>query len=219
MNFIERVAGVIVKPDSTMKDIIKEPRIEEPILILGAYTILMVLATYVSLSKTVYVGEISGVDASGFGTLIMLSSIAFAAIFIIIGWPLLTVIFHLISMFFGGDGKIYPNMLTGVGYMNVPQIIIGVLYLIVAFLQPSTVIDLGDPTAAAAATTSIYTVLSMAISAIGLLWGGYVAAQAVKHGEKLSMRNSIIVVFVPIVLYLLFTYASLILTLLMPTGA
>lgn len=203
--------GIITKPDDTTKDIVQEPRIEEGLLIVGVYMIVTILGTYVAFTRVQYTGVISGMDASAFASIILIGGIITAAAIALIGWPILTGICHILSMFFGGDGKFYPNMVTVIGYTAIPLIIVTIISIILSLMSPVTTVDL---TSTQAATKSVFgeplVLLGMLVTLLGSLWTAFVMAYAVKNGEKISMTNAYIIVGLLFIVNTLYTFSSLI---------
>jgi hypothetical protein len=72
MKFGERIIGMFTRPDDTTKDIANEPRIEEGLLIVGIYMVLLILGTYLTLSRIKYTGEIQGIGASAVATIALI---------------------------------------------------------------------------------------------------------------------------------------------------
>ncbi len=217
MNFIERVMGMITKPDDTTKDIEKEPRIEEGLMIVGIYMILAVLGAYLSFTRIKYTGSIQGVDVSALATIILITGIAGTVATVLIGWPIITGAAHVLSMFFGAGGKFYPNMMTLIGYTTIPLIILTVLSMILTLLSPVTTIDM--TTGAMSATTGLFSspiqIIGLVLTLLGSAWTAYMMLYAVKNGEKLEMKNAMIVVGVLFILNLLLTYGSVLYAMLM----
>lgn len=215
MNFIERIMGMITKPDDTTKDIAKDPRIEEGLMVVGIYMILMVLAAYLSFTKIKYTGSIQGIDASTMATFTLIGGIGSAIVVVLVGWPVITGVAHVLSMFFGADGKFYPNMMTLIGYTAIPLIFMTVISIILTLMTPVTTIDIaaGAQTVSTSLFTNPIAILGMIITLLGSLWTAYMMVYAVKNGEKLSQTNSYIVVGLLFIANLLLTYGALILTL------
>lgn len=208
---------MITKPDSTTKEIAAEPRIEEGLLIVGVYMILLLIGSYVSMTHLQYIGSVGGVDASMLKTISLVTAIIEAIIVALIGWPILTGIVHVLSMFFGGDGKFYPGMMTLIGYCAIPLIIVTILSIIVSLFMPTVTVDLTSPASTQSATSSMLGsplgIVSAIITVLGSLWTAYMMAHAVKNGEKLSANNAYIIVGILFVVNLIITFGSLILTL------
>ncbi len=215
MNFTERIMGMITKPDDTTKDIDKEPRIEEGLMVVGVYMILLVLETYLSFTRIQYTGSIQGFDASTLATYTVMIAIAGAIITALAGWAIAAGIIHLLSLFFGATGKFYPNMMTLIGYAAIPLSAVTVISMVLTLLTPVTVVDI---TASAQATTSILNnpiqILNTVVALLGSVCVAYMMVFAVKNGEKLPMNNALIVVGVLFVLNLILNFGSVALSLL-----
>ncbi|HTX43620.1 MAG TPA: YIP1 family protein, partial [Methanocella sp.] len=180
MNFIERVVGMIARPDDTTKDIDKDPRIEEGLMIVGIYLILTVLGTYLSITRIRYTGSITGMDASTLTTFSLIGGIVGAIISVLVGWPIVTGAAHVLSMFFGANGKFYPNMMTLIGYTAIPLIVVTVLSMVLTLLTPVTVVNMaGGIQAATASIFSPLQILGMVLSLLGSIWVAYMMLYAV----------------------------------------
>jgi hypothetical protein len=206
--------GMVMKPDDTTKDIDKDPRIEEGLMVVGIYVILAVLGAYLSYTRIQYTGNIQGMDVSTFTTYMLIVSLVGAIISVLVGWPIVTGAAHVLSMFFGANGKFYPNMMTLIGYTAIPLIVVTVLSMVLTLLTPVTVVNMaGGIQAATASIFSPLQILGMVLSLLGSIWVAYMMLYAVKNGEKLTMKNALIVVGVLLVVNLLLTYGSLLLAL------
>lgn len=202
MDFIQRVVGMFTKPDETMKDIVKEPRIEEALIIVGVYIVITLIAGYIS---SLHMVTGTGSDIIG---LVLRIIIALAL------WPIITGILHLFALMLGGEGKYNPNMLTAIGYTNVIKIIPAIVAMLLVLFTPVVTIPMTPgaiPTAedmtniVNAYKTYLFNpffLLSFVVGFIGILWSCYLGMLAVKNGEKLSMVTSAIVVGVPLLIYL-----------------
>ncbi|MCD1294380.1 hypothetical protein CUJ83_05125 [Methanocella sp. CWC-04] len=219
MNFNERIIGMFTKPDETIKDIIKEPRIEEALVVVGVYAIFAMIVAYISASHINYIYDMPGMsDMGALRTITTITSLVFGFLTPIIGWPIVTGILHLFSMVFGGDGKFYPNMLTAIGYTDVVKIIFVIVSIILLTQTPYVTLEISqsNPTGTISALNELYGnvfyIASTIVGLLGLLWSCWLGVLAIKNGEKLSMTQALIVVGVPLVLYLAFTYGGMLLT-------
>lgn len=218
MKFVERIAGMFTKPDDTTKDIVNEPRIEEGLLIVGIYMILLIIGGYLSISRINYTGETPALSASTLATITLIGGIITIIIESLVGWPIITGVAHLLSMFFGGAGKIYPHMMALIGYTALPLIIVSVISILLAIVMPGpvTTIDISGTTRTT--TTDILgnpaTIISLIISLAGSIWTAYMMAFAVKNGEKISANNAYVVVGVLFIVNLVLTFGSVIIALL-----
>ncbi len=216
MEFTERIMGMITKPDDTTKDIDKDPRIEEGLMMVGVYMILLVLATYISLSRVRYTGSIQGFDAATLATYMVMAGIAGVIVTTLAGWAIATGVLHLLSLFFGASGKFYPNMMTLIGYAAIPLTAVTLISMVLSLLTPVTVVDIsmGAQSSASSVFGSPLQILGMVVELLGSLWVAYMMVFGVKNGEKLPMDKALIVVGVLFVLNLLMSYGSIALTLL-----
>ena len=210
MNFVQRAIGLIVKPDETMKDVIAAPRIEESLVIVAAYVVLLLIGAYVSLSHmNIVFTDSAGINAETLKMVMYVFGLGTVLVMTLLLWPIITAILHVFSMVFGGDGKFYPQILTGIGYSYLPKLIAAAIAIGLAAMLPVTTVELSStggyniPSATSAGTLSLATT---AVNLLFLLWSCYLGALAIKHGEKVSMTNALIVVGVPLVIYLLFTF-------------
>ena len=218
MKFVERITGMFTKPDDTTKDIANEPRIEEGLLIVGVYMILLIIGGYLSISRINYTGDVPGMSASTLATITLIGGIVMIIIESLVGWPIITGVVHLLSMFFGGAGKMYPHMLALIGYTALPLIIVSIISILLAIVMPGpvTTIDISGTTRVPTADifSNPVTIIGLIISLIGSLWTAYMMSFAVKNGEKISMNNAYVVVGVLFIVNLVLTFGSVILALL-----
>ena len=207
MNFIERTIGMVIKPEETIKDILKEPRIEEALVIIGIYTLILVITAFVN-SRHLIQGDAST------GLVTSLITLGGALIVPPICWLIATGVVHLISIVLGGKGKLYPNMVTAIGFtyvLKVPFILIAMILIaltpvIVVPVVPAGTQDLTALKPMADAMVSFYMnpfyLGSVIVVYIGLIWSCYTGMLAVKNGESLSMKEAIIAVGVPMAIYI-----------------
>jgi hypothetical protein len=207
MNFIERVIGMFSSPDKTMEDITKEPRIEESLVIVVAYAILAMIASYIALSHMNFVVTDGSLDSNALKMISLIFGVGGVLVMTLLAWPIVTAILHLFSMLFGGEGKIFPGMMTSIGYSQLPKLIAAVILIGLATMAPMSTVEVSSTGSYNVPTTdtgSLYWV-QMAVSWLFLLWSCYLGALAVKHGEKVSMKNALITVGIPLAIYALLT--------------
>lgn len=206
MDFIERVTGMFTKPEETIKDILKEPRTEEPLVIIGIYGIIAVLS---AIASYIHSG----------GSLPILSAV-FTLILAFVGWAIATGVVHVLALFLGGQGKYNPDMLNAIGYTYIVKYIPAIISLVLVFFTPviampatpqitdaSQVKEAMQPYIALLEQSLFnpVAILSMVISYLGLIWSCYLGTIAVKNGEKVSKITSYIAVFVPMAIYIIFS--------------
>ena len=212
MKFGERIAGMFMKPDDTTKDIVNEPRIEEGLLIVGIYMILLIIGAYLTFSRISYIGELQGVSASMVATIALISGLIVVIFESLIGWPILTGVVHLLTMFFGGAGKLYPHMMALIGYTALPLILVSIISILLAIIMPGTGTTVDISGATRATTENVLSnpaaIIGLIVTLAGSLWTAYMMAFAVKNGEKISMNSAYIVVGVLFIVNLVLTFGS-----------
>lgn len=215
MKFVERLTGIFMKPGETMKDIIKEPRIEEALVIVGIYAIVYMLYKYISMTRINTVYDMPGMDAaSGFTTITMVFTLVFSLITPFILWPIVTGLLHLFAMAFGGSGKFYPQIMSGIGYSQIVKIFTILIASILMTQVPAITVHISTSNPLAAVSdvnqmqNNIFYILSTIIVLIGLVISSFLGVFAVKEGEKLTMTQALMVVGIPLAVYLIFTIGS-----------
>lgn len=212
MKFMERVIGMFKKPEETIKDILKEPRTEEPIVIVGIYAIIALISSYIS--------------SIHMGTSISVITVVISLVMAFVGWVIATGVIHVFALFLGGEGKFNPQMLNAIGYTYIVKIIPLLIGMVLLFFLPT--INLGTPQVTPNMSpdqikgvmqpyiTMMETyyfnpifILSIVIGYLGLLWSCYLGTLAVKEGYKVSKITSYIVVFVPAAIYIIFSLLAL----------
>jgi hypothetical protein len=218
MQFVERITGMFTKPEETIKDILKEPRTEEPLLIVGTLAIISLIAVIVPMLM------------SGTGGGISIVSAVLSLVFVLIGWPIATGIVHILALFLGGQGKYNPQLLNAIGYTYIVKLIPAIIVLVLLFFMPA--VNLGAVPQITAGMSmdqireayqpyiavmeqyylSPMFILSMVIGYLGLIWSCYLGTIAVRNEDKVSKTVSYIAVFAPMALYIIIsvvgTYGS-----------
>jgi hypothetical protein len=219
MKFMERMTGILLKPGETMKDIIKEPRIEEALVIVGIYAILSMLSAYVASTHITYIYDVPGTDTmSGLRSIITVITLVFGLIMPFISWMIVSGILHLFSMAFGGSGKFYPPVVTGIGYSAIVKIFAVIIAILLLTQTPVITLEISSSNLSGIASmakdlySSPFYILSQIVVLVGLLWSSYLGALAIKEGEKLTLTQALMVVGIPLVLYLVVSYGSMVLS-------
>lgn len=201
MSFIEKISGTIKNPKNAMKNVAEQPMIEEAVAIVGIYAVLSALAGYVQSYKVTAIYE-------GFEN--MPSSLqSITTIFIVVGglagafiiWLGGAGIIHLISMALGGEGKLYPQMVTIVGYSMVPMIFASIIALaMLLMLEPMTIIiSRTNPTAVKELYNNPYIIASSIIGLIMEIWFSIILFFGVQSAHKLMPARSAIAAGIPLV--------------------
>lgn len=214
MKFVERITGLITNPDKTMEDVAKEPRIEEAAVVIAIYAVLSAIFAYVMQTHVTYIYTDANMpDMSG---LMSIVTVIGGLIVPFITWVIIAVVLYLFSMVFGGEGK-FTSVLTAVGlsaFVKIFAIAIGIVLLTQA---PHVTVEISssNPFSSVGAMADFYkntwVMLGSLVTLAGLLWSSYIGMFAIKHTEKLTLKNAAIVVGVPLALYVIMQYGSLVL--------
>lgn len=212
MKFVERITGLITNPDKTMEDVAKEPRIEEAAVVIAIYAVLSAIFAYVMQTHVTYIYTDANMpDMSG---LMSIVTVIGGLIVPFITWVIIAVVLYLFSMVFGGEGK-FTSVLTAVGlsaFVKIFAIAIGIVLLTQA---PHVTVEISssNPFSSVGAMADFYkntwVMLGSLVTLAGLLWSSYIGMFAIKHTEKLTLKNAAIVVGVPLALYIIVQYSSL----------
>ena len=212
MKFAERVTGIFMKPEDTMKDIIKEPRIEEALVIVGVYAILYMLYEYFVTTRMDIIYDFPGLEnSSGLKTIMMVFTLVFGLIMPFILWLIIAGLLHLIAMAFGGSGKFFPNFMAGIGYSQIVKIITIIIAILLMTQVPVFTFHISQSNPMAAVDTAkqlhtnIFYTLCQIVLLIGVIVSSILGFFAVKDGEKLTTTQAALVVGIPLVIYLAFT--------------
>ncbi len=200
MNFIEKVVEIIKNPKN-VKTIAEQPMIEEAVVIIGIYAVLGALAAYVQSYKVTYIYE--GLD--------MPSSIqSITTIFAVVGglvgafiiWLIGTVIIHLISMALGGEGKLYPQMMTVVGYSMIPLLLGSIITFALLFMSEPTTITISrtNPMAVKELYNNPYFLASSITALIMEAWFSIILFFGIQSAHKLVPAKSAIVAGIPLII-------------------
>lgn len=205
MNLVERVTGMFLKPEATIKDILAEPRLEEALLIVALHAVVLLISSYIMTTHFAQGGPADMVT--------ILVSMAISTAIVLIGWVIATAIVHYFAIFLGGEGKFSPEMLTAIGYTYVAKIPFDILGVLLIMLTPVVIVPVITATSGTAelkpyvdAMASFYYnpffLGSILVGFIGVIYSCYLGMIAVKNGDKVSMTTAAIVVGVPMVIYL-----------------
>jgi len=217
MNFLQRIIGMFIKPDQTTEDISKEPRIEEALLIVGIYALMVILNTYISTSHVRIIYNFPGAEnLTNMQGIMMAVSLVFSLVLTLVFWPIVTGILHLFSLAFGGTGKFYPQMMTEIGHTYLPKIIAVAISALLLTQAPVVTIELTSQglqslTAMDAINqfySSPFYLASTIVTLLGLLYSCIMGVFALKNGEKLNLTQSAIIIGVSLAVYLIITYGS-----------
>jgi hypothetical protein len=184
-----------------------------PALIVLAVGLVAAIAAYQV--SSVLMGAIAIQGAQGLGGVVGAIGAISALIFTMLFWVIWTAVFFVISMAFNGRGD-FNRLLSYVGYGHLPQVIGGVISLLLSWSYLSTlrVPALTTPQAIQTWTTTLMKDPTMRLaSVVGLLfllWSANLWIFGVRNGRKLSTRDAAITVGVPVLLYVLYIAYTLV---------
>jgi hypothetical protein len=209
--------SLLLRPDTFFSERIKEPenlKVPGIIVIIGA--IIAAVGSY--LISGIYEGLFTAAAGEGMASLLgIFSAVSAFFAFIIIWWVVFTGIFYLLSMAFSGSGT-FKRTLEFAGYGLVPVIIGSVISLLISLyylpmIEVPVISNIQDPAAVQRVMSGIFedpafrefTQISAIISAIFLAWSANLWIFAIRHARTLSLRNAIVVVLVPVVIFMIYT--------------
>ena len=151
-------------------------------------------------------------EAQGFMSFMPISTAIGAVIFSFIIWLIVAAVFFGISCIFKGEGN-FKRTLEFVGYGYIPTIIGGLISLVLVYNFITTVqipaITTTDPTkikeVIAPLMKSPMMMLSSAVGMLFMLWSANIWVFGLKHARKLSTRNALITVAIPVAAYILYS--------------
>ncbi len=184
-----------------------------PALIVLAIGVLGAISAYQLFAVLMGAMAIPGVEGLGgvFGIIGAISTLVFTLLL----WVIYTAIFFVISMVFHGRGD-FNRLLSYVGYGHLPQVIGGIVSLVLtwSYLSALRVPALATPQAITAWTLSITKDPTMRLATVVgllfLLWSANIWIFGVRAGRKLSTRDAAITVGVPVLLFILYSVYSLV---------
>ncbi|VVB88322.1 Yip1 domain protein [uncultured archaeon] len=200
MNFVEKFVETIKNPKNAMKSIAEQPMIEEAVAIVGIYAILSALVGYVQSYKVTYIYEGFENMPSSLPSMMAIFAVVGGLVGAFIVWLVGAGIIHLISMALGGEGKLYPQMMTVVGYSMVPMIFAGIISLVMLFmLEPMTItISRTNPMAVKELYNNPYILASSIIGLIMQIWFSIILFFGIQSAHKLTPAKSAIAAGIPL---------------------
>ena len=208
--------SLLLRPDTFFSERMKEPEnLKIPGIIAIAGAVIAAAGSY--LISGIYEGIFTAAG-EGMASLLGIFGAVFAFFtFIIIWWVVFSGIFYLLSMAFNGTGT-FRRTLEFVGYGLVPVIIGSVISVIISFyylpmIEVPVITNIQDPAAVQRVMSGIFedpafrefTQISAVISAIFLSWSANLWIFGVRHARVLSLRNAIIVVLIPVIIFMIYT--------------
>ena len=151
-------------------------------------------------------------EAQGFMSFMPIGTAIGAVIVSFIIWLIVAAVFFGISCIFKGEGN-FKRTIEFVGYGYIPTIIGGLISLVLVYNFITTVqiptITTTDPTkikeVIAPLMKSPMMMLSSAVGMLFMLWSANIWVFGLKHARKLSTRNALITVAIPVAAYILYS--------------
>ncbi len=189
----------------------EEESLKVPALIVLALGIVSAAAAYLVAGLTLQLlpGDLQSVAAVAGA-----AGAVVALIITFLTWAVIAAVFFGISAFFGGQGS-FGRTLEFVGYGFIPQIIGGIVSLVLVFLFVSSVqvAPVTDPMEVQRAVEQLMQSpllqLSSLVGILFLVWSANIWIFAVQHARGLTTRNAAITVILPVAIYLAFSLLSL----------
>lgn len=193
------ILDLITNPDAFFREEAESPRLLGAAGIVFIAGVLGAITSYLLLSQIVSVlsaegGQVVSILAYTFGM-----GGALVAQFVI--WFVFAILFHVISIVFDGEGK-FSKTLTLTGWGFLPSIFGGLLGIGAMYLALQGIPAPTSPEAiqaySVAVTQSGTLRLASIVGIVFTLWSAFLWAFAVKHARKLSFRQGLYTVAIPI---------------------
>jgi hypothetical protein len=211
------LTSLLLHPDTFFGERMKEPedlKIPGIIVLIGA--IIAAVGSY--LISGIYKGLYMAAAGEGLASMLgIFGAISAFIAFILIWWVIFSGIFYLLSLAFAGTGT-FRRTLECAGYGLVPVIIGSVISVLISFyylpmIEVPVLSSIQDPAAVQRFMSAIledpafreFTQLSAIISAVFLAWSANLWIFAVRHARAISVRNAVIVVLIPVVIFVIYT--------------
>ncbi len=215
------ITDILFRPDAFFGTLTKDKEsLKIPALIVLAGSIIAAAYGYLigGLTAKMMASAVPGIE-----TIITISTIGGALVGTFIFWILWAGIIYGLTFVFKGEGS-FTRMLEVVGYGYLPQILGSIITLIAAtqYIPKITVPSLSsaamqDPVMMEQTLKAFMhdpamlelTQITTLISIVFLLWSANIWIFGVKHGRRLSPRDSALCVAIPVVLYVIYMIYNL----------
>jgi hypothetical protein len=203
MNLLNKITGILIKPEETIKEISDRPYIEESFLIVGIIAILSAISVYIMPFNYDF-SELppEAMEIVKFSTTVL--PIVSALIGVIIMWIIAAGIIHFIAVALGGEGK-FTQMLVVYGYSRTPLIInvvIGIIFY--SFIEPITITisaTTGTGNPMGEMLSNPYYIVILIIGYIMQLWAIGLVFLGVKYVHNLSTNKALIAIALPLLFF------------------
>jgi hypothetical protein len=154
-------------------------------------------------------------EAAQFGSIVVVIGGIGAVLGTFFMWLIWTVAFFILSSLLGGSGT-FRRTLEFVGYGMLPQVPGGIISAILfyVYLSGISVPPVSDPQQIQEVITGLLTApmmqFAVLVGILFLLWSANLWIFGMKEGRRLSIRNAVITVGVPVGIYLIYTIINLV---------
>lgn len=191
-----------------------EKKLKEEIDLKVPYAIMSILSLLTVITAFILMEELMDILFNGMPINAQQTVIALGLVVIMmtvaIGWVAISGIFYTLSLFFAGKGE-FKRVLEFVAYGFLPLILSSsinlVLMICISLFVDFSTSDLQS--IEAVMLSNPYVMASNIISIILSLWSANIWVFAMIHSRNLTLKNSLITVGVPMVIYLIYMLNSL----------
>ena len=195
---------VLTNPDSFFeKKMSEDISFKMPIVIILVVGIIGAINAIIMMQKIM--AELPS-DAAQFASFGAIAGAIGAVIAVFVMWLIYTVVFYVISLAFKGEGE-FKRVLQFVGYGFIPSIASGIIGLILMIKAlPTIEFSMDHPELLQESIMSNPLVQTSAIiGVIFMLWSANIWIFGLMYSRKLSTKNALITVGIPIGLYIIST--------------
>ncbi len=193
---------VLTNPGNFFEKKLKEEiDLKPPYAIISALSLLTVITAFILMEEMMNI-LFNGMPRNAQQTIIALGLVAIMMT-VAIGWVAISSMFYILSLLFSGKGD-FKRILEFVAYGFLPLILSSAINLVLMicmslFVDSIEAVILSNP----------YVIASNIISIILSLWSANIWVFAMIHSRNLSVKNALITVGVPIIIYLIYMLNSL----------
>lgn len=200
--------SVLTNPDGFYKNRVDDPSLLQALGVITVVAAISAISSYFTLNK-MFAGMPD--DTAAFGTIAVVFAVVGGIVGPFIIWGIYSVVFYVISLAFDPEGS-FRTLATFTAYGYVPYILnaiigVGLTYLLFQSIQAPTTAQ-----AAAQFQTQLQSQplfqLSILIGIVFSLWRAFIWAFAVKHARNLTLKQSGIVVGIPVAIGIAFTVVT-----------
>ncbi|MFA0823217.1 MAG: YIP1 family protein [Methanomethylovorans sp.] len=200
---------VLTNPGNFFEKKLKEEiDLKPPYAIISALSLLTVITAFILMEEMMNI-LFNGMPRNAQQTIIALGLVAIM-LTVAIGWVAISSMFYILSLLFSGKGD-FKRILEFVAYGFLPLILSSSINLVLMICM-SLFVDFSTSdlqSIEAVMLSNPYVIASNIISIILSLWSANIWVFAMIHSRNLSVKNALITVGVPIIIYLIYMLNSL----------